>query len=391
MIDYSFIRLKSSFKEAKSIGDSTATEIPYNNFVQLSPKESYLQLTNVKGGISFLQDYKVEVVDCSETVLADVTDRVFMNEFSRINGENQISIEYVGLGVDFYTKDVYLKISHTLSNAVYYSNPIRITDFQLEETSYFQYKNYNDFRGIPYTASQKWQSIRLKTYFDIPINESDVQSYFQINNSLTISGRMLIKEFEQYQIDYINHFNYLRLNTLLAHDLIYLNCVRVTDKNVVESNDREGQSNFFTTSFVVARNYEDELEYVNQIFELSTLYSPQGAYLIGSVIDPIQITFNTSVEIGTGDLRLYQEGIGLIATYPSSRFVVSNGLVSVDPVSPISLDNTGGKYYFNYDEGFLIVLGQDIPELIDNTTWKFRVSLADFNGADFNNNDFFTN
>ena len=391
MIDYSFIRLKNSFSAAKNVGDSTASEILDQRFIQLSPKKVYFQLTSVDGGISLIGDYKVEVIDCAETVLADVTDKVFLNEFSRASGENQLGIEFVALGVDFYTKTVFFKFTHTISNAKYYSNPLTITDFQIEETSYFQYKNYDDFRGIPYTASQKWQTISLKTYFDITINESDVQTYFQINNSRTISGRMLIKEFEKYQIDYIHHFGYLRLNTLLAHDLIYLNGVRVTDKAIVESNDREGNSNFFVTSFNVARNYNDELSYNPQVFSLTTNYSPLGVYQVGSVIDPIKITFNSDVELGEGDIRLYQEGVGLIEAYPTTRFVVSGGEVTVDPANPIVLDNTGGTYYFNYDETFFIVLGDCLPALTDNTTWRYRVSLPDFDGGDFNNADFFTN
>lgn len=252
MVDYSFLRFKDNFVEAKNIGDSpTATHIKH--VIQLSPNEAYCQITNVSGGMAFGGNYNAYIVDCDDVVLKDITDYIFIDEFS-YNGETQSKIEVVNINTDYYNKTVFIKLESTESDVVFWSNPIMISDYRLFETSYFQYKNYDDFQGIGYTNAQCWQSIRLKCYFDIPVDNSEIDSYFQISRDRTISPRALIKRFEQYKIDFINSFSYILLNTLLKHDLIYVNGVRITDKPVVESQEREGESNWFTTTFICAKN-----------------------------------------------------------------------------------------------------------------------------------------
>jgi hypothetical protein len=392
MIDYSFFRLKDSFLEAKKLGDSPVTTHFYNDFIQLSPKEAYLQITNVLGGISFEGDYTVDIVDCSNISLQDVTENIFITEFNDSLGQTQCSIEVINLNVDFYRETVFLRFTQTSSNAVYWSVPMNVTDYQIEQTTFYQYKCYDDFLGIPYTNAQVYQAIRLKSYFDIPIDKSETLDYYQISRQQTISARTLIKKFERYQIDYINFFCFERLNALLKSDIVYVDGVRVTDKPTLESNDREGQSNFFSTNFEVCKNYSDLLDYQYQIFTgINVLeYIPFGLFALGiGYINIPEISFDRNLVIGqSGSLKLFKEGTGLIKEWDISEINVTQDVLST--TTPFTMPVSEGYYYFNYTQGIATFFGIPVNAVEDTTTWYYRVRQADFNGLDFNNNDFFT-
>lgn len=389
MEDYSFIRLKDTLAKARDIGDSPVANHFDNTFVQLLTNESYLQITNVDNGISFGGDYIVEVVNCEDEVLQTITNNVFIEEFTNTDGLNQIAIEFVNLGTDFYRKHVYFKFTHTLSNAVYYSNGVNITNYQREQTSYFEYSNVNNFSNIGYTNSQKKQAIRLRTYFDIPVDESEVQDYYQINNSITISARALIKEFERYKIDYINSFNYTRFNRLLKHDIIYLNNVRVTNKATIESDDRVGDSNWFSSSLTISKNYNDIKAYAHQIYApIEVLdFKPSGVYSTGFTIPDIRLTFSQDITLLTGEIRLYNSAGTLLHTRTEADFIVSG--VVLETLVPFVLPNANDTYYLQVDNG--MITGINVFEGIsDTTTWTYTVQAADFLASDFNNNDFLT-
>ena len=391
-MDYSFIRLKDNFGDAKNIGDSpVSTHFKYE-CIQLSPNEAYLQITNVDGGISFNGDYLVEIVDCSNIPLADVTGRVFIEEFVS-NGVNQLSFEIVNLGVDFYRKTVYLRFTHTISNVVYWSNPLNITDYEKEHTTYFQYKNYNNFLGIGYTSAQKYQSIRIRTYFDIPVNNTEIQDYYQITRQATISARALVKKFERYQIDYINSFTYERLNGLLIHDIIYVDCVRMTNKTSIESDDREGDSNWFVANFTIAKNYSDKKEYEYQIFEgLNAIeFLPIGSYtLAGILATGNYVVFNTTsnIVIHTGTITLYDSLNNIIDTFTEADITTDENEMSIFNLTDNIVSN--GVYHIKISDQLVSAEGIYFVGINDDTTWVFTVVDADYSSLDYNSNDYFT-
>ena len=393
MKDFSFFRLKNSFREANVLGDSPVTDIFYNDFIQLSPFESYNQITNVKGGISFEGDYRVELVNCSDESLKDITGNVFISEFNDNAGNNQLSIEIVNIGEDFYRETVFLRFTHTISNMVYWSAPLNVTDYQKEQTSYFQYKCYDDFLGIPYTNAQKWQSIRLKTYFDIPIDLSESQDYYQVSRMNTISARTLIKKFERYQIDYINNFCYERLNALLKSDLVYLDGVRITDKPTIESADREAESNFFTTNFTISKNYNDTLDYEFQVFEGLRVvsYFPQGVYTFDRLPNDGVVTFNIPITLNNGSVSLLDVDNTLKAQkFENNMSVLGNVLTIQNIISDGVGVNELGRFHLNITQGLVKGSGIQNDALINNDTWVLKVQRADFDSADFDFNDYLT-
>lgn len=387
MVDYSFLRLKDSFEQAKNIGDSPTATHTFFDCIQFSPNEAYSQITNVTGGISFSGDYEAYLVDCNNEVVKDIKNNVFIEEFILSNGNTQCSIEIININEDFYRKTLYIRLDNTVSNVSYWSNPVNVTDYRIWETSYFQYKNYDDFEGIGYTNAQKWQSIRLRCYFDIPVDESEVSDYFQISRNKTISARALIKRFEQYKIEYINSFTFVRLNTLLKHDLIYLNGVRVTNKPIAESEERLGESNYFPTQITCALNYNDTLNYEYQIFEgfeLTTI-DPQDTYTECTLQEQITGQFNSALTIGTGNLTVYD------ASDNSVVHIFTQDDINNDDAESFVIEDfleyiTGtGNYYILFDEGLFIstFFGLVYPALTDPTVWAFSVSESDYSNEDY--------
>lgn len=396
MEDYSFIRLKDNFNDAKSIGDSRVVTHPYFDCISLSPNEAYLQITNVDGGVSFDGQYIVSLVNCNDEVLKDITNNVFIEEFTDVNGNNQIKFEIVNINEDFYRQTLYLKFTSIDSNIEYWSNPLNVTDYEIEQTTYFEYENYYDFEGICYSVANCSQSIRLKTYFDIPIDESEVQDYFQVTRNRTISARVLIKRFEQYKIDGINRFTFERLNLLLKHDLIYVDGVRMTNKTTLESSERFGLSNLFESSFVISKDYNDKKDYEYQIFDglqLLNLY-PQGNYTLSGINgNSIQLIFNTDVSVLNGNITIYDasdNSVVAIITQDDLEYIGGGEVESLNTLDTIITEN--GTYYFNIDSGLFIseAFGLPFDGISDSTTWTFTVGDADFLGTDFNNDDFFT-
>lgn len=391
MIDFSFIRYKPTLEQAMNIGDSpTATHL-YYDMIALSPNEAYCQITNVDGGLSFEGDYEAYIIDCNGDELKDITNHVFIEEFSS-NGVTQCKIEYINLGTDYYKKTVLIKLVDTTSDAVYYSNPLTISDYRIWETSYFQYKNYEDFQGIGYTNAQCWQSIRIRTYFDIPIDETEVENYYQISRNYTVSARALIKKYEQYRIDYINRFTYERLNILLKHDLIYINTVRITDKPTAESTEREGDSNYFLSNFIASLNYNDTLTYEYQIFEGLILTSkiPHSNYTLATLGEEIKATFNSDIIINTGTLSVYDENDDLVVTfteadineYYTNGFLIENLLIHI---------TTNGDYYILFDNGLISnTFGIDYEGISNPNVWTFSVIDGQYDSDEYNNDEYLT-
>lgn len=390
MRDYSFIRLKDNFADAKDIGDRKITEEFFFDFISLKTNEPYFQISNVTNGISFEGNYKVEIVNCNDAVLKDVTAHVFIEEITGVNGNTQIKFEVINIGEDFYRETVYFKFSSTISDEVYYSNPLNITDYQDNETTLFKYKCYNDIYGIPYTNAQDFQQIRLKTYFDIPIDDSEIEGYYQTSRNRNISARVLNKQFEQYQIDYITRFGYDRLNVLLKSDFYYIDEVRITDTTKVDSNDMIELSNVFTTNFIVSKNYNDTASYEYQIFDGFNLVtkSPFGTFTLASLPTDIEGTFNYPITLNEGTVQVYDASDNsLLATYTESDITVIGNTFTIDNTGLIT---SNGNYYIKVSSGLFSYIGVDFEGINNTTDWAFIVQDGDYSILDYSDSDYLT-
>lgn len=399
MKDYSFLRLKDNIHDALDIQDPSIVTHYFYNPIQLLPSKTYLQITNFDGGISLDSDCEVFIVDCNDNVLADVTNSVFIEEFTDSNGNNQCKIEYVNLNVDFYRQTVLIKFDMLTSDAVYYTNPINITEYQSERTVFFKYKNFDDYLGVGYSNANAWQSISLSMYFDIPLDETETENYFQISRENTISTRALRKIFEQYKIEQINRFTYERLNALLKHELIYLDDVRITDKPTAPSSERQGDSNYFETDLLVSKDYTDVSPYEFQIFDglRATSLVPTGNYISGVSFEDFgyYLVFNRDIILQSGTLSVYKNNGDLVQSITvdsNNSEVFNNNELGINVTAYPSLEFPEDDiYYVNLTANTVSFNGIGNDPIEDTNTWTFSVGQpADFDSNDFNSSDFLT-
>lgn len=370
MQDLSFIRLEPTFPSAKYTRTSPLASIFFFGQICLSPNETYLQTTNTKDGIAFDGNYNVFVVDCEGTQLKDITNNVAINERT-INGKPQIDFEIVNIGSDYYSKQVYLKFVHTVSNYVWFSNPLNITDAFIKNTSRFDYKNATD---------AYYQSIRLKVFFTVNDAESQSNEYVTYNGK-KLTSRLINTELEKYVFEKIDNFTYRRLNNLLSRNIVYINGNRITDKQTLQSNDLVGDTNVYNIDFKVAIDYNETYDYTLQIFIPLELISKMPNGLISST--PVEITgiFNQTIVKNTGTIKLYKDNI-LIKTFIESDIVMASEAFTV---SLTGLSITNADYYVTISSG-LFSNSISVFNGIDNATdWAFTKSDGEFSLTDFNN------
>lgn len=373
MQDLSFIRLEPNFQDAKNTGQSNMASIFFNGQICLSPNETYLQTTNTKLGIAFDGNYQVTIIDCDGLQLQDITSKVAINERS-INGLPQIDFEIVNINSDYYAKTVFLKFRHTVSNYVWYSNPLNITNYFINESSRFDYKNATD---------TYYQSIRLKTYFTVPDAESQSSEYVTYEGK-KLTSRLITTDLEKYIFDKIDNFTYRRLNNLLSRNIIYINGNRVTDKQTIPSKDRIADSNIFNIDFKVAIDYNENYLSELQIFGVFDLINKQpfGSYTLASLPSVFTGTFNRLFTKEIGTIKLYKDNT-LLNTYNLANITVS-GVNFTLPLTGVVVAN--GSYYLNIDNGlFKSSLGEVYQGISNTTDWAFVVSSGEYSNTDYNN------
>lgn len=379
MIDYSFIRLKTSFYEAKDVQNQRVAQIVHTSPIQILPCDKILQITNLSSGIAFDGNYTAELVNCSDTTLADITSNIGIYEFTDENGINQIAFELAYLNVDFGFQPVHLKLTHTAGNDIYYSNAFFVTAEYSNFTTLFNYKNYDEQVDF-------MKSVRLITYFDIVENDTEVTEYYQFSTQNTIASRAQYKQRENYKFDYVDRFTYERANMLFINDVIYSDGIRITNKPQLKAGEREGFSNFFTAEWNCFKNYNESYEDVTQIVNDLAIIdkSPEGNYTLASLPTSLTIQFNKSVILGSGNVSITDSDNDLVAVLNSTDFTNISGLLTASISGLITLN-----------DDYTITISSDFVstscESFDTYSWSFHVGVADFLGTDFNNNDFYTN
>lgn len=392
MRDFSFIRLKDNLQDALNVDNSPIAQQIYFDTIQLLPNEAYCQITNVDGGISLQSNFTAEIVNCKGQTLKDVTNNIFTEEVLDENGNTQIVFEIININEDFYNEPVLFKFYDDFVE--WFSNTLTITEEFKELTSYFEYKNYTDYQGIAYTNSQKYQSIRLKCYYNRSINQSEIEDYYQISRGNTISARVLYKEVESYVFDYLDMFVYSRVNVLLQHEIIYLDGVKLTNKTSFESNEYIDKTNLFEAEFNVFKDYKDKKQYQYQLFgglEIETLY-PNGNYTLSSLTDAFQIIFKSNIQVNTGSLTVYDASDNsVVVSYSESDIdVVANDEIEISGL--LTAITTNGNYYILFDSGLFSssTFGIEYQGISDPTVWTFTVQDADYSDTDYNNDDYLT-
>lgn len=390
MRDFSFFKLENSVDEALRLSfDSPMSSQRYYQNIQLSPDEFYLQTLNHKEGIEFNGDYTATLVDFCGNLKLDITEKTIISEFTDSNGLSQISIEILPIKQDFYRQIVVLKLKHTESNKEYFTTPFNLTNYNINETTRFDYKSLKSFMGTDYAIANNYQSIRLRTWYDRKTNDSEITDYYQITSQNTISVRPLYKQSEVYRTSFLTEFTTERLDVLLMNDIIYVDGIRMTNKTVIDNSERINGTNLRDESeFTVNKNFSDNYTPVLQLFDVLALNSksPEGVYSLGTLPTDITLVFNKEISVLTGSVIVYDNSDdSIIASFNETD-------VTISPSNTATIDITGvitvnGEYRIEVSEGLFI---SNFDELSSSYTWLFEVVDADFLDADFDNNDFLT-
>lgn len=384
-MDYSFIRLEDTFIKAKQIKNSPVSSIYNNQIIQLLPDEQYLQITNTDFGISFDGDYSAYLVDCEGKELANITNNVAIFEFIDNKGINQIAFELYKLPFDFYKQSVYLKLVHTTGTDVYYSNPFTISNYQKHKTTRFDYRNNVDLKGISYDKVYFYQSIRLQAWFTNYEDKTDISDYFQISNGNTISNRPLIRQLENYSVDFMTNFVYKRVNLMLCHDVIYIDGVRMTNKTTLKSGKMDGDANTFKTDFSIYKNNNEKYYAIPFIFNPLFFVSgtPLGDYTLASLPNKIKGIFSRDIFKLTGNVRLFKNGV-LINTFDQNQINILGAIFEID-ITGIIFENA--DYSIKVDAG----LFTDYSDLNIDLVWFFKVKDGEYEKTEYDNNEYLIN
>ena len=373
-MDYSFLKLyKNDFPSALKNDNLDLFAIPYSGFIQMSTKDVFLQISNCKENIAFGGNLKAEIINNCQEALLDITDDFFYKEFTNSKGIKQIAFSFGNIGVEFY-ETVHLKLSHTFSDNVWYSNPFIISDNLLENTTLFLYKNESYFNGVDYDRANYFQKIRIAVWQDDVDIQEESEEYTQLSGYV-ISSRKVITNIQKFCMYACDIFTYKRLVNLLSHDIIYSNNYRITNKPKVTKGERKIDSNFFEVNFDTNPS-EEYLANFYEIYEPLMLIQklPFGDYVLGSVIPNVSGTFNKNISIGTGIIQII--GRQTFTTFEISLPTNKSFLVNTATLQNLPL----GTYRVEIESTLFGV----------SETWEFSIINADYDSTDYDSNDYLT-
>lgn len=382
MADYSFLRLNTDFNQAKS-DMMVDSEYFYNGGVCLHPQETYLQTTNSKTSIAFDESYKVELINCSGSVLKDITSNVYIHEFQDNNGIYQISFEILPIEQDFYFERLYLKFTHTTSTLVLYSNGFFLTAETDKDTFRVDYKSYREYKGTNYVLADFYQSIRLFGYFNAIAEKKDSKVYTEVNGKIRKSR--VIQSFEYtFDLEDVNTNVYKSLAVALESDLVYINGLKAEILETLTADERKGKSNIFDANF---KCQLDEDEVYLDTFQIApqigfTELIPLGLYTLSSIPLVGKLAFNYNIAFGSGTLKLYDYDTDTLL----NSIVINVDVNYFDFTMPI-LPN--GNYYFLFDSN--LVTSVEEISITDKEVWKFSITDGEFDSTEFNNDEFLVN
>jgi len=383
MVDYSFLRLKENFNEAKS-DMMIESEYFYNGGICLHPSETYLQITNSNTSIAFDESYKVELINCSGSVVKDITSKVYINEFQDNNGIYQIAFEILPILEDFYFERLYLKFTHTTSELILYSNGFFLTAEREKETFRLDYKSYREYKGTNYVLADYYQSVRLLGYYNGITETKDSKVYTEINGKIRKSR--VIQSFEYaYNLEDVDTFTYQRLAVALENDLVYINGVKAEVLETLTASERKEKANIFDCNFSTQLDYS---EVYTDVFQIAPIFNytsliPLGDYTLVTIPTSGVAEFNYNISYVSGNLKLYDYDTDTLLNELSIS-ITDNYFSFTMPILP------NGTYYFVFDNLVANEYGNEIS-ITDKEIWKFKITNGDYSNLHYSNTNYFTN
>lgn len=260
---FSFLQISTDINKAQDLGESPHATLRLTQQIQLLPfdPQPYVQATNSKVSLSVSEDYEVFIVACDGVEL-DVTEHVKITNF-----DGQLIFRIAYLPKDFNTSPVYFKIDRgsigSLQNT-YYSNKFLVTRHNESLTSRIDYKERDRIITDPNTEtlSGLFQSIRLQFYFDNIVDATDIETYYQISTSQTVTPRVSVKEYYKWKTQLFNGWALSRLAQALYDGRCYINQIRNYIVEGFERAEREGMSNFSENEFLTDPDENDTINII---------------------------------------------------------------------------------------------------------------------------------
>jgi len=379
--DFSFIRLtKNDFALAKKSDDPNIAKLLYNGFIVQKPNETFLQISGSDTEIAFVGGIQVDLIDSCGLVVQNIDNNFFYEGFVDASGVSQIAFEFGNIGVDYWTKPLYLKITDLVNDNVYYSNGFLVTNYKSELTSRFDYTNQTKIYNISYDLAPYTQSVRLFGCYDnTPVNKREVKQYVN-SNGKQVNYRTITTFLRQYYIDALDYFVNDRLEVLFSHGIVYCNNQRVvvSDFSIQE---RKGDTNWFNGEFTINPQGET-YTFVYQLYEELDVVSrtPEhlGTYTLAG-LQPIQLIFNQNITlIDDFVIKLYKGGVP--QTITPTVYTPTLNVLDITPTYTF----TNGSYSIVIEPN-QIYSGADYWQGFGAGQWTFDIIDAEFDGDDFSN------
>ena len=393
IIDNAFLYLKPMLEEVfATLHEPQIATIHHYDFICLSPYERYRQQSNSSVNIQLGQDYVVQLVTLCGTVLVDVTDRVFIEEFQhRTTGLTNVYFEMINLPAQ--SQPVCLKFTAPILSAktAFYSNPFVIQD-RPKETTRLDYWSRELFDGVDYETTDALLSIRVLGHFTQPKPQEQVQVYSQtsargsINTQIESIGTEL--QPWAFTCEYITNHGLKAFQSFRRTPIKYINGIRCTSMTTSYETVL-GSSNFYRAEWNAFMDETEEYTDESMIANPYTLtpIAPTLSYTISSLPTTLSGNFTQNITLGTGNLIIYNSLNVAVAIYDQSAITVLGSGFSINISCDITVND---NYYVNFDSGlFVSVFGQTFA-LVSKTDWKFSVRNADFKAVDWKAGDWFT-
>lgn len=388
MIDYSFIKLfKNDFASAKNFDNPSISTLNQQSFIVQKPTETFLQISNSSENIAFVGGITVDLVDCCNDLIQNINSNFYYEGFVDSNGINQIAFEFGYIGVDYWTKPLYLRITDDTNGNIWYSNSFLVTDYLTDISSRFDYFNQTKIFGISYDLKPYTQSIRLVNCYDqTPLNKREVKQYIT-SQGKQVNYRSIPTFLRKYLIDSIDYAINDRLEVLFSHQFVYVNYERVVVSEFKPS-ERLGDTNFMNAEFLVNKQGETRL-FKTQIFiDLKVIdRNPIHQSIFTVLTDPTEggfcnLQFNKFTIQITPDItaKLYKNGVLVSTVVP---YVPTGQILMCDFSTYFSTLANG-----NYDiviEPNKVYLGTQYWSGFSIGQWSFEVASGAYENTSYNN------
>jgi len=146
--------------------------------------------------------------------------------------------------------------------SIYFGFPVTIRNAEL--TSRIDYKDKT--RDVStFSTNGLYQSIQLQFYSNNPVNETEIDTYYQVTRSQVINPRISQKEFISWKTQPFNSFTYKRLIRAFYTGTLYIDGVRNYPVEGLKINERVDQTNINEMDFITDPDYQDKIN-VNPIY-----------------------------------------------------------------------------------------------------------------------------